>query len=166
MSATYSDINRRRADFILNLCRKQNIQDFCICAGARNAPFVQLLETQSDLTRFHFFEERSAAFFALGRSQARGRPVAVVTTSGTAAAECLPAIIEGHYQQIPLLAITADRPSRYRGSGSPQTIEQVGLFSKYVEGVWDCESESESQDWKQWSGQKPFQINLCFEEPI
>lgn len=165
MAVNSTDLNRSRAEFILRLCQEQKITEFCVCAGARNAPLVALLEQSTDCKRFHFFEERSAAFFALGRARALGRPVAIVTTSGTAAAECLPALIEAHYQQTPILAITADRPTRYRGSGSPQTIDQVGLFSSYVEGVWDCESESVPTAWTRWSKMRPFQLNVCFEEP-
>lgn len=163
--SSYGEINQKRAEFVLKICREQDIQEFCVCAGARNAPLVQLLEQSADQKRFHFFEERSAAFFALGRIAASGKPVAVITTSGTAAAECLPAMIEAHYQQLPLLAITADRPTRYRGSGSPQTIDQVGIFSSYVEAVWDCEAESVVSAWKNWSLRRPFQLNVCFEEP-
>src|SRR5207302_8310667 len=83
---------------------------------------------------YSFVDERSAAFFALGRAKLTGRPAAVVTTSGTAVAELLPAAIEAHYSGTPLILITADRPARYRGTGSPQSIEQEEIFGVYARG--------------------------------
>src|SRR5207302_8955141 len=83
---------------------------------------------------YSFVDERSAAFFALGRAKLTGRPAAVVTTSGTAVAELLPAAIEAHYSGTPLVLITADRPARYRGTGSPQSIEQEEIFGVYARG--------------------------------
>ncbi len=105
--------------------------DFCVCAGSRNAPLLAVLGA-SDLRVFSFVDERSAAFFALGRAKLTGRPAAVVTTSGTAVAEILPAAIEAHYSGTPLILITADRPARYRGTGAPQSIEQEQIFGVYA----------------------------------
>ena len=107
--------------------------DFCVCAGSRNAPLLAVLGV-SDLRVFSFVDERSAAFFALGRAKITGRPTVVITTSGTAVAELLPAAIEAHYSAIPLIFITADRPARYRGTGAPQAIEQEEIFGVYASG--------------------------------
>ena len=104
--------------------RAAGAREFCVCAGSRNSPLLAVLGTDV----FSFVDERSAAFFALGRIKLHGAPVAVVTTSGTAAAELLPACIEAYYSGLPLILITADRPARFRGTGAPQSIEQVGLF--------------------------------------
>src|ERR1700732_72557 len=75
------------------------VREFCVAAGARNAPIIAALMARGDgaVVR-HFFEERSAGFFALGRIMSHRRPVAVVTTSGTAAGELLPAMMEAYYQ--------------------------------------------------------------------
>jgi 2-succinyl-5-enolpyruvyl-6-hydroxy-3-cyclohexene-1-carboxylate synthase len=108
--------------------------DFCVCAGSRNAPLLAVLGA-SDLRSFSFVDERSAAFFALGRAKLTERPVAVVTTSGTAVAELLPAAIEAHYSGTPLILITADRPGRYRGTGAPQAIEQESIFGVYAQAT-------------------------------
>jgi 2-succinyl-5-enolpyruvyl-6-hydroxy-3-cyclohexene-1-carboxylate synthase len=105
--------------------------EFCVCAGSRNAPLLAVLGA-SDLRIFSFVDERSAAFFALGRAKLTGRPAVVVTTSGTAVAELLPAVIEAHYSGTPLILITADRPARYRGTGAPQAIEQEEIFGIYA----------------------------------
>jgi 2-succinyl-5-enolpyruvyl-6-hydroxy-3-cyclohexene-1-carboxylate synthase len=107
--------------------------DFCVCAGSRNAPLLAVL-AGSDLRIYSFVDERAAAFFALGRAKLTGRPAAVVTTSGTAVAEILPAAIEAHYSGTPLILITADRPARYRGTGAPQSIEQEEIFGVYARG--------------------------------
>jgi 2-succinyl-5-enolpyruvyl-6-hydroxy-3-cyclohexene-1-carboxylate synthase len=107
--------------------------DFCVCAGSRNAPLLAVLGA-SDLRVFSFVDERSAAFFALGRAKLTGRPAVVVTTSGTAVAELLSAAIEAHYSGTPLILITADRPARYRGTGAPQSIEQQEIFGVYARG--------------------------------
>ena len=109
----------------------------------------------------YFFDERSAAFFALGRIKSNGhKPVAVVTTSGTAVAELYPAVIEAHYTQSPLLLITADRPPSYRSSGSPQCIYQVGIFNHYAPTMdW-----SEGKKAFEWT--HPIHINIGFDEPL
>jgi 2-succinyl-5-enolpyruvyl-6-hydroxy-3-cyclohexene-1-carboxylate synthase len=107
--------------------------DFCVCAGSRNAPLLAVL-AGSGLRIYSFVDERAAAFFALGRAKLTGRPAAIVTTSGTAVAELLPAAIEAHYSGTPLILITADRPARYRGTGAPQSIEQEEIFGIYARG--------------------------------
>lgn len=112
---------------------------------------LQVLAAAEDLVKWTHFDERSAAFFALGRIQDMGLPVAVVTTSGTAAAELLPAVVEAYYQRRPLLLLTADRPAACRGSAAPQAIEQVDLFGIYAPTI-DLETpeslpEDILQDW-------------------
>ena len=159
-------MNIELAAFVLQKLFNQGIQEFCICAGARNSPLVYLLEQAEGVKLYHFFEERSAAFFALGRIQSQQNPVAVVTTSGTAVAELLPATIESYYTQKPLVLLTADRPPQYRGSGAPQSIEQVGIFSHYVESTWDIDSIHCNLDFSNWSQQKPIHLNVCFAEPL
>lgn len=107
------------------------VREFCVCAGARNAPIIDAL-TRNGAPIRSFFDERSAAFFALGRVMQIRVPVAVLTTSGTAVAELHPAMVEAHYQNLPLVAISADRPSGYTGSGAPQAIEQRAMFGIYA----------------------------------
>ena len=141
------------------------VREFCLCAGARNAPLIAQLEKTEGVHFFSFFEERSASFFALGRIRESGRPMAVVTTSGTAVAECLPSVIEAYYQGLPLLVLSADRPRSYRGTGAPQAIEQVGIFSRYVETCVDIEREDEEIDFSSWSLRAPLHVNICFAEP-
>ena len=143
------------------------VREFCICPGARNAPLVSLLsrEKNSGLQVYSFFEERSAAFFALGRIRRTSSPVAVVTTSGTAVGELLPAVMEAYYTQLPLVLITADRPRRYRGSGAPQAAEQVGIFGIYAGFQFDLQGE-ERADLSSITWDCPVHFNVCFDEPL
>lgn len=148
---------------ILRQLAHMGVGEAVVCAGARNAPFVRLLENAKGWTIHGFFEERSAGFFALGRARRAGRPVVVCTTSGTAVAELLPAVIEADYQRVPLIVLSADRPRTYRDSGAPQTIHQPGIFSQYVENCFDVESEPPPL---QISGLRPVHVNVCFKEPL
>jgi len=149
----------------LNEAIRAGAQAFCICPGSRNRPFVAALKQNPHLQSYYWFEERSAAFFALGRSKLTRRPVAVITTSGTAAAELLPAAMEAYYSSIPLILITADRPRRYRGSGAPQSAEQVGLYGQYTRFSQDLANQ-ELCDLSRWDRQGPAHLNVCFEEPL
>lgn len=147
--------NLSTARSVLERVRRSGASDFCVCGGSRNAPLLAALGAMQGVRVITFIDERSAAFFALGRIKRDGHPVAVITTSGTAAAELLPAAIESHYCGAPLLLITADRPARYRGTGAPQSIEQIGLFGVYAE-----------TDLERWSGRGPLHINVEFDEPL
>jgi 2-succinyl-5-enolpyruvyl-6-hydroxy-3-cyclohexene-1-carboxylate synthase len=152
------------ASAVLGELLRAGVKEYCVCSGARNLELVLLLrEMDRKVKVFHFPEERCAGFFAVGRMQAAGQPVAVVTTSGTAVAELLPAMIEAHYQGLPLIAVTADRPSHYRRSGAPQVIDQVGLFGGYAEACLDWPEEGASVE--AWSGLRPLHINVCLGEP-
>jgi 2-succinyl-5-enolpyruvyl-6-hydroxy-3-cyclohexene-1-carboxylate synthase len=157
-------MNDKLAHQVVKEAVEHGVQEFCVCAGSRNSPFVLLLTHEPSLKQYFWFEERSAAFFALGRAKATGRPVAVITTSGTAAAELLPATMEAYYTGIPLLLITADRPRRFRGLNAPQTAEQVGLFGQYVIHEQDLANE-ETCSLSGWSQLGPAHLNVCFEEP-
>lgn len=157
---------------VLDTLKNLSVRDIIVCAGARNIPLVMGLDWQVEHSNhedtFHitsYFEERSAAFYALGKAKASGRPVAIITTSGTAVAELLPAVIEAFYQDIPLVLITADRPKSYRGSGAPQAIEQAHLFEKYVEVSLDWDV-FETNFTFSVTGKKPIHLNICFDEPL
>ena len=169
--------NLERARRLVDQIRDLGTNDFCTCAGSRNSPLLAVLgrraDSQSaqadqrvgptsaradqrvDPTLFSFVDERSAAFFALGRTKLHGKPVAVVTTSGTAVAELLPAVIEAYYSALPLVLITADRPSRFRGSGAPQAIEQVAIFGSFAATSFDG-----------WNRATALHINVEFDEPL
>lgn len=144
------------------------VREYCVCAGARNAPLLEVLTRRAGaIVVQSFYEERSAAFFALGRVMSSRVPVAVVTTSGTAVAELFPAVMEAHYQALPLVVVTADRPARYRGSGAPQAVEQKGIFGQYV--VREVEIGEGGAVEETGSGVRedgPMHFNVCLEEGL
>ncbi len=147
-------LNVERAGEAIARVRALGVREFCVCAGSRNSPLLAVLGA-SDARLFSFVDERSAAFFALGRIKQHRRPVAVVTTSGTAVAELLPATVEAFYSDAPLILMTADRPARYRGTGAPQCIDQEGIFGTFA-----------ATDPDAWNGTMPLHINLEFDEPL
>lgn len=149
---------------VFNFLKSCGVDTVIVCAGARNAPLVFQLD-QQPFKKVFYFEERSAAFYALGLMKASQKPVAIITTSGTAAAELLPATIESFYQGLPLILLTADRPKSFRKSGAPQAIEQVGLYSTYVQKCIDWDSTSK-ENHVEISLNQPIHLNVCFDEPL
>ncbi|MEG3022504.1 MAG: 2-succinyl-5-enolpyruvyl-6-hydroxy-3-cyclohexene-1-carboxylic-acid synthase [Akkermansia sp.] len=147
-------------------CCLAGVAEWIICPGARNVALLQSLAVCHDLVCRTHFDERSAGFFALGRIQELGLPVAVVTTSGTAAAELYPSIIEAYYQGRPLVVITADRPASFRGSGAPQAIEQVDMFGIYATTI-DIENSTDIPNdiFDTWDWCSPLHLNICLGEP-
>ena len=158
-------MNAELAQHVLDQLCEAGVIEICVCPGGRNAPWVELLATPfSPFKVTWHFEERAAAFFALGRTRATGMPVAVCTTSGTAAGELLPATMEAFYSGLPLILLTADRPRRFRGSGAPQAAEQKGVFGIYTVGAFDLELD-ERLDLTGFDISSPVHVNVCFEEP-
>lgn len=146
--------NLAAARGVIAQARAAGVEEFCVCAGSRNSPLLVVLAS-SDARTWSFVDERSAAFFAIGRIKSHGSPVAVVTTSGTAAAELLAPAVEAFYSGLPLVLITADRPARFRGSGAPQCIDQIGLFGAYA-----------AETMERWDRRTPVHINVEFDEPL
>ena len=108
------------------------VTDAVISPGSRSTALALCLDARPDLSTWVQLDERSAGFFALGLGRATGRPAALVCTSGTAAANYLPAVVEASHAGIPMIVCTADRPPELRGWGSPQTIDQVGMYGTAV----------------------------------
>ncbi|HKL28705.1 MAG TPA: 2-succinyl-5-enolpyruvyl-6-hydroxy-3-cyclohexene-1-carboxylic-acid synthase, partial [Natrialbaceae archaeon] len=104
----------------------------CIAPGSRSTPLTVAFAEHDDVTVFSHLDERSAAFFALGRGRRTGEPTALVCTSGTAAANFHPAVIEANQARVPLLVLTADRPPELRDSGANQTVDQEKLYGDAV----------------------------------
>lgn len=122
------------AAVVLDALEEAGLRELFVCPGSRSAPFAyQAAARDGASLRAHVrLDERSAAFHALGAAKATGRPAAVVTTSGTAAGELLPAVMEAHHAGVPLVVITADRPPELRGTGANQTTIQPGIYDGFV----------------------------------
>ena len=101
----------------------------CTSPGSRSSPLVLTLAGESRLRCYSHIDERCSGFFALGLAKATGLPVAVTCTSGTAAAELAPAVIEAREARVPLIVLTADRPAELRENGAGQAIDQIKMFA-------------------------------------
>lgn len=115
-----------------------------VSPGSRSTPLAVALWRQPEIEVSVIVDERSAAFFALGAAQAARQPVALLCTSGTAAANYHPAICEADQSGLPLVVLTADRPPELRGIGAGQTIDQVKLYGESVR--WFCEAGTHEAD--------------------
>ncbi|HEU5421924.1 MAG TPA: 2-succinyl-5-enolpyruvyl-6-hydroxy-3-cyclohexene-1-carboxylic-acid synthase, partial [Nitrolancea sp.] len=113
------------------------VRDVCLAPGSRSTPLALTLARNPAIKLWLQLDERSTAFFALGLAKASGRPVGLLCTSGTAAANFFPAVVEAHYARVPLLVMTADRPPELRDAGAAQTIDQVRLYGAHVK--WSVE---------------------------
>lgn len=128
--------NRTAAEQITSRLIELGITHCCISPGSRSTPITEAL-SRSAMTQHLFFDERAAAFFALGVGKASRRPALMVTTSGTAVSNLLPAVTEADAADIPLLIITADRPPELRSTGANQCIDQVNIFAQKVRWFFD-----------------------------
>ncbi|MGE0355392.1 MAG: 2-succinyl-5-enolpyruvyl-6-hydroxy-3-cyclohexene-1-carboxylic-acid synthase [Burkholderiales bacterium] len=108
------------------------VRHVCLSPGSRSAPLAIAVHLDARLATSMQLDERSSAFLALGIAKATRSPVALVCTSGTAAANYLPALAEANLAGVPLVVLTADRPPELRGAGAPQTIDQVGLYGSHA----------------------------------
>ncbi len=123
---------------IANTLIQAGVKDVVISPGSRSTPLAYAFASlQDELNVYRHIDERAAGFFALGIAKAKGKPVVLVCTSGTAAANYYPAIVEAHYSRVPLIVLTADRPHELREVGAPQTINQVRIFGEQVK--WSAE---------------------------
>ncbi|MCI2788591.1 2-succinyl-5-enolpyruvyl-6-hydroxy-3-cyclohexene-1-carboxylic-acid synthase [Staphylococcus warneri] len=113
------------------------VREVVISPGSRSTPLAIALEAHPNIKTWIHPDERSAAFFALGLIKGSQRPVAILCTSGTAAANYTPAIAESQISRIPLIVLTSDRPHELRSVGAPQAINQVNMFSNYVNFQFD-----------------------------
>jgi len=108
------------------------VTDAVVCPGSRSTPLALAAKAHPGLTVRVLLDERSAGYFALGLARATRRPAAVIGTSGTAAANLLPSVVEASMARVPLILLTADRPAELRDRGAPQTIDQDHLFGRYA----------------------------------
>ncbi len=111
---------------------RNGVTYFCLSPGSRSTPLTVAVARHPQAQTMIHFDERASAFHALGYAAATGRPVAVMTTSGTAVANVLPAVVEASKKKLPLIILSADRPPELRSTGAHQTIDQCQIFGSYV----------------------------------
>jgi 2-succinyl-5-enolpyruvyl-6-hydroxy-3-cyclohexene-1-carboxylate synthase len=159
---------------------RSGLREVVVGPGSRSTPLALAAAERGELTLHVRIDERSAAFFALGRALATTRPVAIVVTSGTAAAELHAAVCEADQANVPLLVLTADRPPELHGVGAPQTIDQRELYGPAVrlyeepgvaraDAAWSWRALA-SRVWFAASGATgspgPVHLNAAFVEPL
>jgi 2-succinyl-5-enolpyruvyl-6-hydroxy-3-cyclohexene-1-carboxylate synthase len=111
---------------------RNGVTEVCVSPGSRSTPLTYVFSEHPDVCVYSHLDERSSAFFALGRGKATGRPTPVVCTSGTAAANFHPAVLEADESRTPLLLLTADRPPELRETAANQTVDQQKLYGDAV----------------------------------
>jgi len=162
------------AQSILQICLAKGVNHIVISPGSRNAPLTIGFANHPDFQCYSIADERCAAFFALGMAQQLGKPVAVVCTSGSALLNYYPAVAEAFYSQIPLIVISADRPTDKIDIGDGQTIRQRNVFENHsLYNANLSEEVSEENDFKINEAinkavalKGPTHINAPFEEPL
>jgi 2-succinyl-5-enolpyruvyl-6-hydroxy-3-cyclohexene-1-carboxylate synthase len=159
---------------------RQGVEAVCLAPGSRSAPLAMAFAHHPGIRVLVHLDERCASFFALGMARSSGRPVAILCTSGTAAAELHPAVVEASYSRAPLLVLTADRPPELREVGANQTIDQARLYGSAVRWYVDPgppESPSDGgRGWRRLAARAvaealgpppgPVHLNLPLREPL
>lgn len=161
---------------VVQLCLAKGIDHIVISPGSRNAPLSIGFGEHPDIKCFSIVDERCAAFFAMGMAQQLGKPVAVTCTSGSALLNYYPAIAEAYYSDIPLVVLSADRPTEYIDIGDGQTIRQENLYEKHILYSANCK---EGEEWQTHNETEinialnsaielngPVHINIPFSEPL
>lgn len=173
------NLTRYTAGFVDEIS-KAGLKDVVISPGSRSTPLALTFAEHPDIDYWVNMDERSAAFFALGMAKQQNRPVALVCTSGTAAANYYPAVVEAHYARVPLVILTADRPHELRDVGAPQAIDQIGMFNGFVKWFHEMALPDASQAMLRyvrskaaraaavaWQGNPgPVHVNFPFREPL
>ena len=143
----------------------RGMTDAVLSPGSRNAPLSFALVADARVRLHTRIDERTGAFLALGLARTSHRPVAVITTSGTAAANLHPAVLEAAHAGVRLVAITADRPARLRGTGANQTTDQVRLFGTAATFV-DLDHPAPDLLAAAWLPSGPLHLNVQLDDPL
>lgn len=173
MADTSSLYNAR---LLARVLKAHGCEHLVVAPGSRNAPLIHAC-TAENFETYSVPDERAAAFTALGMALEQSKPAAVICTSGSAAANFLPAVTEAYFQKVPLIVITADRPKEWIGQGAGQTIMQEGLFGKHILGEANLLREPQDELAKAFNlricqeallhiNRGPVHINVPFDEPL
>lgn len=174
----------RLARLVVDELARHGVREAVLAPGSRSAPLALALHAAdaADRVRLHVrMDERTAGFLALGLARGGRRPVAVVTTSGTAVAHLHPAVLEAHHSGVPVVVVSADRPAALRGTGANQTTDQARLFGSAVRLHADvpADSAAPAEAWRALVSRAvavatgaltrdpgPVHLNLCLADPL
>jgi 2-succinyl-5-enolpyruvyl-6-hydroxy-3-cyclohexene-1-carboxylate synthase len=147
---------------LAEICRRKGIAAVVISSGSRSAPLIKAFYETFGSACISIVDERSAAYFALGAALYFQKPVALICTSGTAVLNYAPALAEAFYQQVPLLAITADRPREWVDQQDNQTLRQTGIYHHYIKGSYELPQAISTED-DLWYAHRMVNeaVNLC-----
>ncbi len=179
MRPSFSHLNDLWSVLAVDELVRTGVTCFVISPGSRSTPLVYAVSQNKRVVPLMHFDERGAAFYALGHAKATGIPAALICTSGTAAANYFPAIIEASQDHVPMIILTADRPPELRQTGANQTIDQFNLYGKYVRFQMDIPCPDEKipaefilttidqavyRSFRSPAG--PVHLNFMFREPL
>lgn len=172
--------DKKNISLLADLLIKSGLNNIIISPGSRNAPIIISFANRPEINALSIIDERSAAFFALGLALNTKQTVAIACTSGSAVLNYSPAIAEAYYQKIPLLIITADRPSHLIDVGDGQTIRQNNIYANYIKKSYQLPINLDSKEIFEKAEKMinealnscnfpeagPVHINIPFDEPI
>lgn len=174
-----NNINHLWGKLIIEELVRCGVDYFCISPGSRSTPLVMGVAQNPQASSFVHYDERGLSYHALGYASASGKPVCVIVTSGTAVANCFPAVMEASKKKIPLIILTADRPPELRNTGANQTIDQVKIYGDCARFFFDmpCPAKDipvemvlttiDQAVYRSKSGiPGPVHINCMFREPL
>ena len=174
------DLNAALARTLVDEWWRAGVAVAVVSPGSRSAPLALALAQDGRIPLHVVLDERSGSFFALGAAKASGRPAVVVCTSGTAAAELHPAVLEAWHARVPLLVCTADRPPELRDTGAGQAVDQLKIFGDAVRWFAEVGAPSEADlgtpYWRAVAARAaaaaagppagPVHLNVAFREPL
>jgi len=180
MSSEFPNTNAQWSEVIIETLYRKGLRHAVVCLGSRSSPLALGFAEREGIESYPALDERSAGFFALGLAKRSKRPVVLVCTSGTAAANFFPAIIEASESHAPLIVLTADRPHELRQCRSGQTIDQVKLYGGYAKYFTEFALPENSLSLLRYARQRtaslfdssllpvrgPVHANMPFREPL
>src|SRR2546426_7445043 len=172
-----TDVAQAFAATFVDELAAQGVEFACVSPGSRSAPVAMALQRHPRIKVIVQIDERCGSFFAVGLGKATGKPAVVLSTSGTAAAEFHPAVVEAAYSRTPLIVITADRPPELQGVGANQAIDQQHLFGSaarwFIDPGVPVEMPNAARVWRRLAARAvaeaasgPVHLNLPFREPL